>query len=58
MVKEFTGEKAQIEEWHEREMEDMRGSYERALKEKEEYFNRKIVFLEQEMGTLRALQMN
>lgn len=55
-MKDFLLEKQKMEDSHELELQDIRASYENALKEKEEYFNHKIIFLEKEMTTLRALR--
>ena len=45
-MKDFLSEKHKAEEVHERDLQDIRSSYEAALKEKEDYFNHKIIFLE------------
>lgn len=41
---------------HDREIMSVKSMYEEALKEKDEYFNRKIVFLEKEMTSLRPIK--
>lgn len=43
---------------HDREIMSVKSMYEEALKEKDEYFNRKIVFLEKEMTSLRPIKWN
>ena len=56
MVEDFIIEKKQSEERHTMEISNIRKMYEASLREKDEYFNRKISFLEKEISGIRPFK--